>query len=235
MAAAGRRPDRHTTGEQAGLGHHPEADRRRPTHARRRARRQYPRPRSRAEADHRRGRVVHAHGRRRQAAHVQPQRKSRALPPGHRRLWPVRDRHPRAPQADAANQARTRGADHRRRRPDAGLRGAHRRRLPLRRLPVLDRRLLRHLSAQGDILLLSPAAGRRGDAHGAKGTVGGALARALLFFPRRHSPRLRRLYLLLSLDLRAALLVGHRTARHLYRRLSRGAGPPSARRTEAPR
>ena len=53
-------------GAAAALGHHPEADRRRPAHARRRARRQYPWPRPRAAADHRRRRVVHADGRRRQ-------------------------------------------------------------------------------------------------------------------------------------------------------------------------
>ena len=190
------------------LGHHPEADRRRPALARRRARRQHPRPRPGAAADRRRGRGVHLDERRRQARHLQPHRERRALPPRHRRLRPVRHRHPRAPQADAADQDRARGADHRYRRSDVGSRGAHRRGLSLRRLPVLDRWLLGHLSAQGRVLVLSPAAGRRRDAGGAKGAGRRALARALLFLPRRHPARLRGLHLVLSVDLGTALLVG---------------------------
>ena len=61
------------------MGHRPEADRRRPAVARRRARRQHPRPRPDAAADHRRRRVVHPHGRRRRAAHLQPRPRTREL------------------------------------------------------------------------------------------------------------------------------------------------------------
>ena len=180
VAGADPWPDRHAAGLRAGLEHRPEADRRRPPHARRRARQQHPRPRAHAAADHRRRGVVHPDGRRRPAAHLQPQRERRSLSSRDRRLRPVRRGHPRAAAADAAGQARARGAAHRRGRADAGLRAAHRRRIPLRRLPVLDRHVLRHLSAQGRVLVLSPAAARHADAGGAEGAGRGALARALL-------------------------------------------------------
>ena len=94
---------------------------------------------------------------RRQPAHLQPHREPRAVPPGDRRLWPVRRRHPRAPSADAAHQARARGAGHRHRRADAGVRPAHRRGLSLRRLPVLDRHAIRTAFSRR---ACSPATGR---------------------------------------------------------------------------
>ena len=110
VAGADPWPDRHAAGLRAGLEHRPEADRRRPPHARRRARQQHPRPRAHAAADHRRRGIVHPDGRRRPAAHLQPQRERRSLSSRDRRLRPVRRGHPRAAASDAAGQARARGA-----------------------------------------------------------------------------------------------------------------------------
>ena len=147
------------------------------------------------------------------------------FPPRDRRLRPVRRGHPRAAASDAAHQARARGAAHRHRRADAGVRAAHRRRIPLRRLPVLDRHAVGHLSAQGRVLVLSPAAARHPDAGGAEGAGRGALARALSPVACRHAARLRGLHLLLSVHDWAALLVRYQPAQRLHRRLSRRARP----------
>ena len=121
------------------------------------------------------------------------------------------------------------------RRADAGVCAAHRRRIPLRRLPVLDRHVVRHLSAQGRVLVLSPAAARHPDAGGAEGAGRGALARALSLLACRHAARLRGLYLLLSVHEWAALLVRYQPAQRLHRRLSRRARPAARCRPRAPR
>ena len=96
--------DARSTGRHTGVGHRPEADRRRSTEPRWRARVQRARAGPRAQADRRPGRGIRPARRDGQNPHLLTTRAPRALPPGDWRLRAVRHHHPRAAQATAARQ-----------------------------------------------------------------------------------------------------------------------------------
>ena len=138
-------PGREPEGPRAAVDLRAEADRGRQAHHRRLPCRQHPRPRPEDAALHRRRRVVQAAHRQGRRGRVQPHRKQRAVPPGDRRLRPVRPDHLGDAAPGRAPQGRARGRGALDRRPGQGVRRAHPRRLPLRRLPVRDRRDLPRL------------------------------------------------------------------------------------------
>ena len=181
---------------RAQLGHRPEADRRRPAHARRRARRQHPRPRPHAAADRRRRRGVHPDGRRRQALRTCSRTENGELfrlAIGGYGLFGIvtRVRLRLMPRTKIERVVE----DHRHRRADVGVRGAHRRGLSLRRLPVLDRCRSSDTYLRKGVFScyrpLPPDAAMPAEQQGARR---GALARALLSLARRHPARLRGLH-----------------------------------------
>src|SRR5207248_595922 len=117
-----------------------------------------PRPRPPNEADHFGRRLLRSPRRGRRGAPLQPDGEPRPFPPRHRWVRLVRSGDLREAAPLAPPEGPARGGTARRRGADARLRTADRRRVPLRRLPVHDRRVRPRLPAQRRLLVL-PAGG----------------------------------------------------------------------------
>ena len=182
-------------------------------------------------ADHRRRRVVHPDGRRRRLAHLQPHRERRAVPPGRSA----------ATACSASSRACACGSC-RAPRSSASSQIIDTDEL----MPAFEQRIADGFlygdcqfstdtssdayPAQGRVLVLPPGAADAPIPAEQKELSEARLARALSSVARRHGRGLRRLHVLLPLDVGAALLVRHAPAQRLHRRLPRRARPPARQR-----
>ena len=203
------------------VGDPAEADRRGRLLRRWRGLRQRPRPWARVRPARRRHRGARRGGSGWSRPALLARGERRSLPPGVRRLRPVRGRVLRDAQARPSPEARAGRAARRRRGARRPVRPAHPRRLPLRRLPVRDRSRLAALPAARRLLLL-PARARRDAARRRDEAERRGLERAPAPRPHGQGARVRALRGALPLHVGPGLPLRPASARELRTRLPLG-------------